>query len=155
MKIVAVDDSRAFLAVLERAARAAGAELRGLSTWTELLKVLSHEPADAVVIDASMPILAGVQIVEVTRRHWPALPIILVSGEPSGVLDLQATSAGADAYLAKTEVPKQLMRTVEQAIRRRASASRRVRRPDSGAAPKPTSGARKAGPTSAAHRKPT
>lgn len=141
MRVVAVDDSKAFLALVERVVRGAGHEFLGVSTWTELAKVLAREPADAVIIDASLPILAGVEIVEVTRRHWRELPIVLVSGEPGGVLELRATEAGADAYLAKTDVPKQLGRTLETVVRRRLSATRKARRPDTA-----SKGHRKPGP---------
>ncbi len=127
MKVVVADDSRAFLAVVQRALQSAGYEAVGVTSWLELPKTVARERPDAVVIDASMPVLEGIQLVEVTRRHWPELPIVLMAGEPFGELANQAQAAGATAYVAKTDVPTQLGRVIDHVLRRRTATGRHPR----------------------------
>jgi CheY-like chemotaxis protein len=119
MKLLALDDSAAFLAVVERAARAGGWEFVPVASWAELGLKLARERPDVVLVDVTVPVIEGVQVVEIARRHWPDLPFVLTSGEPAGALEKRATAAGASAYVTKTDVPRQLVRILDALVGRR------------------------------------
>jgi two-component system, NarL family, invasion response regulator UvrY len=131
LKVLVLDDSAAFRAVAERAVRKAGHEFIGVGSWVEVVRVVIRERPDAALIDVSLPVVEGYQVVEIARRHWAELVVVLTSGEPAPVLEARAAKAGADAYLTKLDVPKQLVPTIETLVRRRKTSSRRIARPAS------------------------
>jgi DNA-binding NarL/FixJ family response regulator len=59
-----------------------------------------HEP-DAIILDLSMPVMDGLQVIEEVRRHLPKTRILVLSGFASSTLSEQALALGADAYLEK------------------------------------------------------
>lgn len=72
----------------------------------ELLQQGSHHFA-AALIDQSMPLMSGLELYDLIRRHNPHLPVILLSGY--SVADLLATHATAsDHYFACLEKPTSL-----------------------------------------------
>jgi PAS domain S-box-containing protein len=60
------------------------------------LAIVDSLPIDAVLVDLTMPSMAGTQVVSALRERRPDLPIILCSG-----FDREGRGASADAYLPK------------------------------------------------------
>lgn len=108
MKIFALDDSQAYLAIARRIATAAGHTLIGVSQWSEVGEILSREKPDIALIDLNMPVLEGLKVVDVLRRHWSRLPIVLMSGEPRSVREREVLASGADGYLRKQDITRAL-----------------------------------------------
>ena len=59
------------------------------------------EPPDAVVTDLVMPGMSGIELIHAIREHYPALPIIVVTGMEGGNVAIEALSAGATDFVTK------------------------------------------------------
>jgi DNA-binding response OmpR family regulator len=104
MSIVIVDDSPAALVVLKSFAGERGQ--REVLTFTdpvEALGYLADHPADAIVLDCSMPGLDGLQLTQRLRESagHKQTPIIMVTGADDAETHARANVAGATAFLHK------------------------------------------------------
>ena len=76
-----------------------------LRAAARLLKTLGHSGALAtqgqMALDLRMPVLDGLGTLERLRPRYPALPVVLVSGDDLGANWSFYRDAGADAYLTK------------------------------------------------------
>jgi len=61
---------------------------------------VEHKP-DAIILDLSMPVMDGLQVIEEVRKHLPQTRILVLSGFASSTLSEQALALGADVYLEK------------------------------------------------------
>lgn len=71
----------------------------------EALAYLVGAPANLVLTDFRMPEMDGLQLTSHLRSMENQVPIIVMSGNP---IEAQALSAGADAFLRKSDIPAKL-----------------------------------------------
>ena len=80
-----------------------------------LMKMELHVP-DLVVTDLDMPSINGLELVEVIRRAYPFVPVILMTARGSEDIAVQALKAGASSYVPKRQLNFQLGQTVRQVL---------------------------------------
>lgn len=66
-----------------------------------LLSLLDRVPCDVVLLDLSMPGLAGVELIQELRRLHSSLPLLVLSMHTERTLVLRALRAGASGYVTK------------------------------------------------------
>jgi PAS domain S-box-containing protein len=69
---------------------------------------------DLILMDVSMPRMDGLQATQAIRRVLPDTKIILVSQNDPSLIRRQAVQAGANDYVAKDRVAKELIPTIEK-----------------------------------------
>lgn len=74
------------------------------SDGEQALQVLRTEPCDVVLLDISLPILSGVDILKRIRADYPRLPVLILSVHPEEEYGLRAMRAGAAGYLMKSKM---------------------------------------------------
>ncbi|HLA63194.1 MAG TPA: response regulator transcription factor [Rhodothermales bacterium] len=57
--------------------------------------------ADLVIVDLGLPGTSGLQLIEMIRARWPALPCIVLSAQPAVESAVAARDAGAAGYVEK------------------------------------------------------
>ncbi|NIM65350.1 MAG: response regulator [Candidatus Latescibacteria bacterium] len=72
----------------------------------EALKIIEHRPPDAVLTDLDMPEMDGWRLVELMRRDYPSVPVVLMTDQGNEQAASAALKAGAASY-----VPKKDLRT--------------------------------------------
>lgn len=77
-----------------------------------LAAVEEHRP-DAVLSDVAMPVLNGIAAAKRLKATYPAVKIIFVSAHPEKVYKDEAFKLGADGYLLKNLVERELVNAVE------------------------------------------
>ncbi|MFT5303578.1 MAG: CheY-like chemotaxis protein/anti-sigma regulatory factor (Ser/Thr protein kinase) [Mariniblastus sp.] len=82
----------------------------------EGLEMLGSVFPDLVVTDLQMPELNGIQLCAEAKAEYPHVPIILVTGQGSEDLAMEALQAGAASYVPKCGLSKYLLETVEQLL---------------------------------------
>ncbi len=82
----------------------------------QTLAVLAQVATDALISDLTMPGVTGTGLIESVRKHYPQLPILVLSmhDEPSTVR--RALQAGATGYLTKEASPDLLHAAVEKIV---------------------------------------
>ncbi len=100
-KIMICDDDPGILEVLEMMLEIEGYTVFTESNSTNLIKQISADLPDLLLMDLWMPVLSGDQLLRTIRSTEPLrnLPVIILSASVDGN-DI-ATRAGADAFIAK------------------------------------------------------
>jgi CheY-like chemotaxis protein len=101
--ILVVDDEESLVLLAEEVLASLGYEPVGCVGAREALRLFHAAPArfDAVLTDAIMPDMSGLELLAELRRVRPELPVMLVSGYGGPDLNAAAAAAGAHAVLMK------------------------------------------------------
>jgi len=122
-RVLLADDSKFLRSAYSQYLRRVGYEVVVADDGDQALHLASTIRPDVVVLDLLMPKIGGVAALKLMKQsvETAATPVIILSGLPSSN-SAKLTSAGAFAYLAKTEVgPEELPSFVQLAIDRRYS----------------------------------
>jgi DNA-binding NarL/FixJ family response regulator len=110
MRIVLVDDDRAFTECLRRvveddpAVSVVGVARDGI----EALDLVDEAAPQAVLMDLHMPLLDGVSTIARMRQDYPGLCLIAVTADTTPELHRAVEEAGADAVILKRDIPHRL-----------------------------------------------
>lgn len=111
LRVLLVDDNATVLTVLEELLRRniPSIVIMTASSGQAALGVLQTATVDVVLSDVSMPNGDGFFLLEEVQRHWPSLPVVLMSGDP---IESRALQAGAKAFFSKPIDPHRLIETL-------------------------------------------
>lgn len=82
----------------------------------EALAAMYRDLPAAVVTDLQMPNLDGLRLVEEVRSHFPAVPVILMTGNGSEEIAIEALRSGAASYIPKCGLTQQLLPVLQQVL---------------------------------------
>jgi len=106
--VFVLDDSRLFLAQIEKLLTEAGFRVFPFSSAMEAMAKIRSSPPDLLLLDVHMPFLDGGKIVEQLRKNprTEELAIVFCSAMDKNELCILAAEAGATDYLHKeTDMP--------------------------------------------------
>ena len=115
LKILAVDDDRSVLAVIEAILQAEGHDVVVANSAREGLEELGKASKDLVVTDLAMPLMNGDKFAQVIKRMHPGTPVILLTGFAEMLTDSEFSGA-VDIVLSKPVSPGKLREAFEQVI---------------------------------------
>ncbi|HMS83958.1 MAG TPA: response regulator [Nitrospira sp.] len=75
-------------------------------------------PPDLVLLDISLPVVSGLEVLHVIRTTpgWQGIPVIMLTADTSIETMAEATNLGATEYLKKPFSKKHLLQTIERFI---------------------------------------
>lgn len=115
--ILVADDNQEIRSFLEEILTQLGSfNVRSVDDGLLALNSVRESPPDLVITDQQMPGLSGLDLIRQLRTDWPDLPIILMTGESSESLAIDALRAGASDYLVKPFEPDRLMTMVQHCL---------------------------------------
>ncbi len=82
----------------------------------EALEIMRQDAPDMVVTDMQMPELNGLELVEAIKREFSSIPVILMTAHGSEDIATAALQKGASSYVAKKNLARDLVRTVESVL---------------------------------------
>jgi CheY-like chemotaxis protein len=106
--ILCVDDEQNPLTLRKFVLQKAGYDVLTASSGKEALELVASRKVDLVLSDHLMPGMHGTELAEQLKAEHPKLPVILISG----VNELPAGSAIANAFVSKSEGPDALCKEV-------------------------------------------
>lgn len=80
----------------------------------EALSLIRASPPHAVILDISMPGMTGLGVISAVRELSTGVKIMVLSSLYG--MEAEIISLGADAFLAKTAPPRQVLETLEQLL---------------------------------------
>lgn len=83
------------------------------------LRVIEKHRPDVVLMDISMPVMDGLEMLPLARSLCPTSVYVVYSGHPAAWLADMALGLGADAYLQKGASPKTMIAQLLAVARRR------------------------------------
>ncbi len=101
--IITTDDDQAIRKVIQILLRKEGYEVTVCSNGDELLANLkaSWSTVDLILLDIKMPGLSGIQLLEILRRNYPRIPVIMLTAFNDLDTGMKAIRLGASDYLTK------------------------------------------------------
>lgn len=95
-------------------------DVTSVTTLKEATARLCAEPIDVILLDLSLPDSAGLETVTKMSRRTFDVPIIVLTGQENEAVAIQTLQQGAQDYLVKNEVDRQLLeRSIRYAIERK------------------------------------
>ena len=82
----------------------------------EAMARLKDVAPDLVVTDLTMPEMNGLDLVTAVRKHFPAIPIILMTAYGSETLSIEALEQGAASYVPKSRLADKLPDTAKEVL---------------------------------------
>ncbi len=82
----------------------------------EAMARLKDMAPDLVVTDLTMPEMNGLELVTAVRKHFPAIPIILMTAYGSEALSIEALEKGAASYVPKSRLADKLPDTTKEVL---------------------------------------
>jgi CheY-like chemotaxis protein len=98
-RLLVVDDDEGIREIISAMLTEQGYEIATAEDGQQALELLPKFHPDLIVTDLRMPRMSGDELVRIMRESFPALPVIIVSGEV--LTDEFPPSVPADAFLAK------------------------------------------------------
>jgi two-component system, OmpR family, phosphate regulon response regulator PhoB len=152
--ILIVDDDERVRTLLSWQLEAEGFTVRCTADGGEALERIDAERPDLVVLDLSLPGVAGLDVLRRVRQREetdraPPLPVIILSGRTGETDRIVGLDLGADDYLIKPFSPGELAARVRSVLRR-ARPPRHVLGWDHGQ--RHYLGGRRSGPPGGSHR---
>jgi two-component system invasion response regulator UvrY len=80
----------------------------------ELLDKLDRVDCDVVLLDVSMPGRGGLDILAELRRHYPKIPVLVLSVYPEDQFGLRVLKSGAAGYMNKETACDQLVNAIRK-----------------------------------------
>lgn len=82
-----------------------------------LIRMVSTEAHDLVLLDISMPGRDGIDVLKQLKYANPKTRVLMMSIHPEEQFAIRALKAGADGYLTKESVPEELVTAVRKVVR--------------------------------------
>ena len=111
-----VDDDAAFRAAIARLLGASGYQVVLYGSASELLEKLPGGEAGCILLDVKMSGLNGPQLQERLGELGHRLPIVFLTGYGDVPTSVRAIKAGAEDFLTKPVLKKELLAAIERAL---------------------------------------
>lgn len=115
-KILSIDDDENFLKSIKKFMELKGFHVVTISNSSHALDVLQNSYFDCILLDVKMPGINGVDILKISLQKNPSVPVIMISGQSSISIAVEAIKNGAYDFIEKPVDPDRLFVTVQNAI---------------------------------------
>lgn len=115
-KILAVDDERHIVRLVQVNLERAGYEVVTAFDGREALEKVQSEQPDLVVLDVMMPYMDGFEVLQTLRKNQSTrdLPVIMLTAKAQDADVFRGWQSGVDCYLTKPFNPMELIAFVKR-----------------------------------------
>ncbi len=99
--ILVVDDSDFMRMMLKDILSADGHKMIEACNGMECLSILQTEQVDICILDINMPVMNGIQTLEIVKEKYPNLKIIMLSVQSTQEMVEKTLTLGANGFVAK------------------------------------------------------
>jgi CheY-like chemotaxis protein len=115
-RVLLVDDEPLIRKLISRYLVAAGYVVRAADDGLDAIGKLRGGLPDLIISDLKMPRMSGFELLDVVRKRFPQIPVIVISG---AVAEEMSPSVAADAYCPKNEfLSEQLLQIISDLKRK-------------------------------------
>lgn len=113
--ILLVDDDEVILTIANLGLKRAGFNIVKCSSGMACLESLMYYMPDMILLDVEMPIMSGIQTLEVIRSNdkFKDIPVMFLTGSTDTGTVVAAKSLGAVGYVVKPFIPQELVDKVK------------------------------------------
>ena len=115
-KILAVDDERHIVRLVQVNLQRAGYEVVTAYDGKEALEKVASEQPDLIVLDVMMPYMDGFEVLQNLRKNMSTreLPVIMLTAKAQDADVFRGWQSGVDCYLTKPFNPMELISFVKR-----------------------------------------
>jgi DNA-binding NtrC family response regulator len=117
-KILIIDDDAGVRQVLAESLTGMGYLARGLDTGDRILATMRESGCDLLILDMVLPRMDGMEVLQEVHRHYPDLPVIMITGYASVETAIKAMKMGAFDYVVKPFRMEEVELVVGKALER-------------------------------------
>jgi two-component system phosphate regulon response regulator OmpR len=117
-RILVVDDDPELRALLQRFLTEHGYQVRAVDGGKAMDAALQRDPADVIVLDLMMPAEDGLAVLRRLRAAGDQTPVIMLTARGDPIDRVLGLEMGADDYLAKPFLPRELVARIAAMLRR-------------------------------------
>lgn len=117
-RIIVLDDELELRNMLLRFLTAEGYEVRAVADSAKLDRMLEREPFDLLVLDLMMAHENGLSVCRRLRAEGQTIPILMLTARGDPLDRVVGLETGADDYLAKPFLPRELVARIRAMLRR-------------------------------------
>ncbi|MBW1820959.1 MAG: response regulator [Deltaproteobacteria bacterium] len=128
LKILAVDDSKTIRMIVKKAFRQYDCEMFEGENGIEGLAVASKENPDLIILDITMPVMTGTEMLEKLKSE-PSLkdiPVIMLTAESGKDNVMNIVKMGVNDYMVKPFKGEQLIERVEKIVKLEAKKEEKI-----------------------------
>ena len=114
--ILLVDDEVEFVTTLAERLELRGIISRVVHDGQSALKAIAENEPEIIVLDVMMPGMNGLEVLQRVREEYPAIQVILLTGQGKTRDGIEGMRLGAFAYLMKPLDLDDLMHTMTEAL---------------------------------------
>ncbi|SIT04304.1 response regulator transcription factor [Neptunomonas antarctica] len=115
--IYIIDDERDICDILSRELGAYGFEVKTFLTGAQLKEALREQSPDLCIVDLGLPDMDGIELVK-SLCDQTAMGVMILSGRDSVTDRILGLELGADDYIVKPFIPRELIARVNSLFRR-------------------------------------
>jgi len=119
IKIIVIDDEKAIRDGCQRVLTGKGYEVITAENGQIALDILAREPLDIILLDLKMPVIGGEKVLETTRREYPDIPVIIITGHGTVDTAVVCMKNGAYDFITKPFQIDQFLLTITRAAEKR------------------------------------
>jgi two-component system alkaline phosphatase synthesis response regulator PhoP/two-component system response regulator VicR len=118
-KILAVDDERAIVRLVQVNLERAGYEVVTAYDGREALEKVASESPDLIVLDVMMPYMDGFEVLETLKKDPETrdTPVIMLTAKAQDADVFRGWQSGVDCYLTKPFNPMELLAFVKRVFK--------------------------------------
>ena len=117
MKILVVDDEKGIRESLRWSLEDEGFEVLLAENGYKALELLKGTSVDVVVLDLLLPDIDGLDVLRKIKKHYPEIPVIVMSGHGTIETAVKSIKLGAYNFLEKPISLDELMVDIENAVK--------------------------------------
>ncbi|UCD17308.1 MAG: response regulator [Candidatus Zixiibacteriota bacterium] len=117
--LLIIDDETELTDSLKRIFERRNMEVYTAASGQEGLGILEEKPVDVVILDIKMPGMDGMEVLELIKRDYPNVQVIILTGHPSVETALKGVKLGASEYLTKPAEAEEFVSTVRRVYDKR------------------------------------
>ena len=118
MRVFLIDDHALFRGGLQELLQRLGVDVVGAEgDCSKGIQGVASVKPDVVLLDMRMPDMNGTEVLTVLRKHYPAMPISMLTTSREEADVIEALQNGAQGYLLKDMEPDELIDALQQIVR--------------------------------------
>ena len=112
--VAIVDDDEALLEATSGFLESMGYDPIPFSSGREFLAYDNLDFVSLLLTDINMPEMTGLELLDIVRKRWPKMPIIMMTALKDEVIRRRAIAGGARELLQKPVLADDLIRCIEE-----------------------------------------
>ena len=118
-RILVVDDELIVCESCQRILEEEGYEVDIALSGQEAFDKMKQGPFDIVITDLKMPVIDGMDVLKYTRKEYPEIVVIMITGFSTVETAVEAMKLGAFDYIPKPFTPDEVSIVVKKALEKR------------------------------------